>query len=200
MTIIKAASQVGPVSPSPLQQRGTKDAAPPLGDIAEPFYFDSRGLVGVTLLISNRIPAPSFFFFLFHHVIGDPRRQKTRGFPDPGEIKIRTGCLLFRASARNCPEFCSLRSPRTGAGGGECFPLRRGWLWEKRFGIEIVETRAQFQTDSQFSWQICRLTEFVLFIFASYFVVDSIDRFRGTMGNYEQSGFIDCFEARGYHF
>jgi len=151
VTINESSESGGPCISIPLKQRGTKDAAPPLGDIAEPFYFDSRGLVGVTLLISNEIPAPSFFFFcLFHRVIGDSRRQKTRGFPDSGEIKIRTGCLLFRASATRAIVLNSalfVLPEREEGGGGNVSPFAVA-DFGKRFGVEIVETRAQFQTDS----------------------------------------------------
>lgn len=68
-----------------------------------------------------------FFFFLLHRVIGDSRRQKTRGFPDSGEIKIRTGCLLFRASATRAIVLNSALFvlPERGGEGG-CFSLRRG--------------------------------------------------------------------------
>lgn len=152
VTINESSESGGPCISIPLKQRGTKDAAPPLGDIAEPFYFDSRGLVGVTLLISNGIPAPSFFFFFLSF------SSRHRGFPPPensrlsrfGRDKDTNGLFIIprKCDARNCPEFCSLRPPRTGGGGGGNVSPFAVADFGKRFGVEIVETRAQFQTDS----------------------------------------------------
>lgn len=127
-------------------------------------------------MISNGIPAPSFFFFFlfFYTSSGIPsRRQKTRGFPPIGRDEDSNGMFIIprKCDTRNCLEFYFLRSPSIEP-GENVFPFVSWLAFET--GQRLSKRARNSQSGSQFSSQICRLTVIRAIYRANYFAVDTI--------------------------